>query len=180
MVNLNVAFAHWSKTLRISGTVKTAKFVIVIGSYKVLIPKEYKNVTSVESELVNNSTLKITCENVFPGWYIWVGLVIHNKGTLPARVKDVNVAIEDLDGIGDYFNVSNYFYGPYSKGDFIEVWGGVKAEDLPFDNWKEPPISFDPCQKVISWTRISFNTDDPNAMDKTVEILVSIVDDVDI
>ncbi|MEM2442973.1 MAG: hypothetical protein QXH97_05910 [Candidatus Bathyarchaeia archaeon] len=55
------------------------------------------------------------------------------------------------------FTINIYYYGPYDRGDFGEVWGGVKMEDLPFGNSKEAgKIILEPNQKAVIWIEFSY------------------------
>jgi len=173
------AYSHWSKTLTITGTVTMAKIDIIIDSYKTITPVGYDEEAPISSVLSPDaSTLEISCDNVFPGWLLWVGLNTHNIGTIPVSVKDVNINFEDSDNIKDHFEIKEYFYGPYDDGDFKVVWGDVKVDNLPFCGSNPLPISMEPCQHVIAWIKIYFYTDDQAATNKSIKIFITIVDDL--
>jgi len=175
-----LAYSHWSETLTITGTVTMAKINVVIESYKTITPVGYDEVAPISSVLSPDArTLEISCDNVFPCWLVWVGLNTHNIGTVPVNVKNVAISFEDPDNIKEYFEIEQYLYGPYDDGNFNVVWGDVKVDDLPFVGSKPLPIPIDPCQHAIAWIKIHFkDTSDPATMNKSIKILVTIVDDL--
>jgi len=174
-----LAYAHWSDTLIITGTVTMAKINAVIESYKAITPVGYDEIAPISTVLSPDaSTLEISCDNVFPCWLVWVGLNTHNVGTVPVSVKDVAVSYEDSNNIAQYFKVEEYFYGPYNDGDFKAVWGDVRVDGLPFDGSSPLPIAMEPCRHVIAWIKIHFDTDNTEVMNKSIKIFITIVDDL--
>ena len=170
------AYSHWSETLYISGTVTTGTWDTIIGSYKVLSP--YDN-NLIEKQLSpNNRTLQISTENVFSGWYAWVGLVIHNEGIIPELVK--TPIIEFNPDVGDNFEKNYYFYGPYSGEDFTTVYAHVKLPPLttneiapPPPGNVSPPVPTDPYQYAVVWIKLHSlaNLD-------TVQISITVIDEL--
>jgi len=175
-----LGYSLWSKTLTITGTVTMAELNVVIESYKAITPVGYDEVAPISSVLSpDGRTLEVSCDNVFPCWLVWVGLDTHNIGTVPANVKNVVISFEDPNNIQQHFEIEEYFYGPYDDGNFKVVWGDVKADDLPFGGSQSLPIPIDPCQHAIAWMKIHFkDTSDPAAMNKSIKILITIVDDL--
>jgi hypothetical protein len=178
-----VAYSHWSDTVNIMGTVEMAHLEIVIGSEKVLSPHNDRITVSKPDK----QTLQIIAEDVSPCWYVWIGLLIHNEGILPAEAKEPVITFEDPDNLQDYIDSYTYFYGPHTGGDHNSyVWGShAKLENLPDDGDEplfpaepvEPPVPIDPCQHVVTWTWVHFDTDDNSMMGKTIKIFITIVDD---
>ena len=145
------AYSHWSDAIYMSGTVKTGHRRTIIDSYKVLSP--YDDDLIKKQLSADNRTLQISSDNVFSSWYAWVGLKIHNAGTLPVKVKAPTCEFEP-DNAKDNFEIETYFYGPYTGGAIPkEVWAWAKVETLPVLPSDSPPI-IDPCQHAIVWIKL--------------------------
>ncbi|MCS7386225.1 MAG: hypothetical protein NDF55_05750 [archaeon GB-1867-005] len=176
------AYSHWNEILQISGKIKMGHFYVKIGSYKAVVPKEFRRVAPIEDDqmvLIDPYTLKVMCENVCSGWYAWIGLVVCNDGTLPAKIKAIHVVFENQSELQDYLETEIYFYGPFDRGDFKVVWGHVEADDLPFNDAVAPPIFFDPSQKVIVWIKVSFNSTSDNGLeDISLHFTIHVIDNV--
>ncbi|MCS7132030.1 MAG: signal peptidase I, partial [Hadesarchaea archaeon] len=151
------AYSHWSETLFIEGTVTTGKWYTHIGSYKIRVPRGIE----VEDRLSpDNRTLGLTCDDVFESWYCWIGLVIPNDGSMPIGV--LRPAVEFSPGeAADDIQVEMYFYGPFSRGDFTDVYAHVKLPPLgpndiapPPPGDVPPPIALDPGQKAVIWIKV--------------------------
>ena len=175
---LCVTYSHWQETLTITGTITVGYANLVISSEKVLVPPgegydEHHPITYYKTS--DNHTLVITCVNVTSGWRIAIGLLMHNEGTLPLNVKNVSLTFENANSIMEYFNITTYFYGPYSTGtnfNQLGAWDGIKINQIPVGGYLEPPISIplNPCEHAISWTLIQFETTDPEAEGRTITI----------
>lgn len=193
-ITLSIAgftYAHWSDTMQITGSVEMAHIKMTIISYKNLTSKDIEKYSTITSELsADGHTLTITADALGPGWFIWIGLVTQNIGTLPAQVKALEYSFEDPNGLEEYFETNEYFYGPYPEetgfGD-LEVWGNVKVgEDLlsdgtvTFIETSHPlPFPADPGEKVVTWIWIHVHTSIPDyAQDQTVTMYINIVDDL--
>ena len=196
---IGFTYAHWTETLQITGTVKMAHLKLTITSYKNLTSQEVKQYSNITSQLsADGHTLTLTCDGLRPCWFIWIGLVTQNQGSLPANLKPPEYSFDDPDGFGDYFNTTEYFYGPYPENTGygnLEVWGKVKvSEDGPLKpdgtttfitppNATSPPpfepISVDPGEKAVIWIWIHLHTSIPdNAQNKTITMYIDIVDDI--
>jgi hypothetical protein len=164
---LGITYSHWQETLTITGTITTGYVKLVIGSEKVLVPQgegydEYHPITYYKTP--DNHTLIIICKNVTNGWRIAIGLLMHNEGTLPLKVEDVSLTLENAEGVMQYFNITTYYYGPYPTGtnfNKLGAWDGIKIGDIPVSGYVPPPIPLDPCQHAISWTTINYNGTQP-------------------
>jgi len=185
------AYSHWSDTIYINGTVKMAHIGIQIKSYKNLTSRDIQKYSTITSELsADGRTLTITFDVVWPCWFVWVGLVTQNQGTLPAMMKPPVYGYEDPNGFKDYFETKDYFYGPYPESTglgTLEVWNEVKVSkqllangDTTFKTAPEfPPFPVDPGEKVVLWIWMHCKETIPNnAMGKTVKIFITIVDDL--
>lgn len=196
VITLSIAgftYAHWTDTIRINGTIKMAQILIDIKSEKVLMSrtvKKYYN-SSVSYEVSPDlHTLEIHSKNLGPCWYIWVGLVMQNQGTLPGKIKPPIYSFEDEYGFAEYFETSEYFYGPYPENTgfgTLEVWGMVEIDKnlksdgtVTFTTTSTPtPFTLDPTEKAVIWIWIHVRTGvPPTAMGKTVTLYINIVDDI--
>jgi len=148
-----LAYSHWQERITIIGTITTGRWGLSIGSSKVVTPIGYDENRSIEDSIVNgNRTLRLICANISSGWHIWAGILIQNDGTIPTSVKEPMIEV-----VGADFTINIYYYGPYDGGNFKEVWGGVKMEDLPFGNSKEAgKITLEPNQKAVIWIEFSY------------------------
>jgi hypothetical protein len=186
-------YAHWGDTVRIEGRVRMAHILVGIKSEKVLISqgvKEQYN-SSVEWEVSpDEHTLEINSTNLGPCWYIWVGLVMQNQGPLPGQIKPPEYIFEDTYGFQDYFETTEYFYGPYPENTGfgnLEIWGKVKIDELlnangtvNFETDPTPtPFPIDSTEKAVMWIWIHVVPDvPPTAMGKSVTLYINIVDDI--
>jgi len=163
------AYAHWSQTLYISGTVTTGTWGenTIIDSYKVLSPY---NDNLIRRQLSpDKRTLQISSDNVFSSWFAWVGLKVKNTGTLSVEVKAPTYGFEP-DNVNDNFEIEAYFYGPYTYGWEIpkEVWAHAKVKNLPALPSDSPP-QIDPCQHAIVWIYLH-STDNLGAVQISVTV----------
>jgi len=186
-----LAYSHWSDTIYINGTIKMAHVGIQIISYKNLTSKYVMRYSTITSELsADGRTLTITFDGAWPCWFVWVGLALQNKGTLPAMMKPPVYGYEDPNGFKEYFETKEYFYGPYPESTGfgrLEVWDNVKVpEQLRPDGATTfttkpttPPFTTDPGEKVVLWIWMHCKETIPNnAMGKTVKVFITIVDDL--
>ena len=184
-------YAHWSDTIRINGKVKMAHILININSKKVLMSKGVQKYSSVEYNVTaDKHTLEIRSENLRPCWYIWVGLVIQNEGTLPGKIKPPEYAFDPSDSWGNYFETTEYFYGPYPENTGfgrLEVWGETKIDEqlksdgtVTFTTPSTPtPFTINPTEKAVIWIWIHCKLDIPDdAQGDTITLYINIVDDI--
>jgi len=184
-------YAHWADIVRIEGKVKMAHVLVNIKSEKVLISKDVQKYSIVNYNVsADQHTLEIHSENLKPCWYIWVGLIMQNQGTLPGKIKPPNYIFEDSNGFEDYFETTEYFYGPYPENTGfgnLELWGKAKINEqlLPdgtvdFETDPTPtPFPINPTEKAVIWIWIHVQTDIPNdAQGETVTLYIEIVDDI--
>jgi len=187
---IGITYSHWADTVRIEGKVKMAHILIDIKSEKVLMSKDVQKYSSVTYEVSpDKHTLSIYSENLKPCWYIWVGLVMQNQGTLPGKIKSLEYIFEDSDGFEDYFETAEYFYGPYPENTgfgTLEVWGKVKIDEqlksdgsVTFTTPSTPtPFTLNPTEKAVIWIWIHVPEGiTPDAQGETVTMYINIVDD---
>ncbi len=186
-------YAHWTDTIKINGSIKMAHILVDIKSEKVLMSRDVQKYSSVTYEVSpDKHTISIFSENLKPCWYIWVGLVLQNQGTLPGKAKPPEYAFEGLPILEDHFATNEYFYGPYPEGTgfgTLEVWGGVEIDNhlksdgsTAFTTPPTPtPFTLNPSDKTVVWIWIHCESDIPNdAQGKTVTLKIHIIDDIDI
>ncbi|MEM3737485.1 MAG: hypothetical protein QXJ75_05325 [Candidatus Bathyarchaeia archaeon] len=173
---------HWNDTDSVSGTVKIGHRATIIDSWKVITPVGYPPYDETTQLTPDRRTLQITATEIFNVtetelWYIWVGLLVKNDGTLPVNI--IRPLIKFIPGGNDFTVEETRFYGPYDKAGFKVVWGKVKVNDLnkpPFTtDWKNPPIAADPTQHVVIWIKISYKGTEP--LD-TAQINITIRDEL--
>jgi len=131
--------------------------LIEIGSYKVL--SKYDD--CLIQKWLQDNTLTIQTR-VFPGWYAWIGLILHNAGDQPCEVYAPIYNVYDPNNVWQYFTHTEYFYGPYDKGEFAtadpKVWDGLKWWQLPPKvDPVDPPIMLEYCHKLVLWIKLKYN-----------------------
>ena len=184
-------YAHWADTIQIEGKMKMAHILIGIKSEKVLMSKDVQKYSSVTYEVSpDEHTLAIYSENLRPCWNIWVGLVMQNQGPLPGEMKPPEYSYDPSDTWGNYFETTEYFYGPYPENTgfgALEVWGKVKIDEdlLPdgtvtFTTPSVPtPFILNPTEKAVIWIWIHCKLDLPDdAKGDTITLYINIVDDI--
>jgi len=131
---------------------------IEIGSYKVL--SKYDD--CLIKKWLDGNTLNIQTK-VFPGWFAWVGLILHNSGDQPVEVGPPSYNVYDPNNVWQYFTHKEYFYGPYDRGEFATadplVWDGLKWWQLPPTvTPTPPPIMLEHCHKIVLWIKLKFTS----------------------
>ena len=158
------AYSLWYGKLRANFTVSVGELDVKIGSYKIIsccqcsheCPETYSSSANLSP---NGKRLTIIFENVYPEWKSYIGIVITNDGTLPAKLKSVNVNIIEDSEILNSFHYEVMYFGPYNKGDFARtVWSNIKCcDDLESLSSTSPPITFYPSQKIIAWIELGID-----------------------
>ena len=99
---------------------------------------------------VNSSTVRIFVSKLRKGHSIWVGLVISNNGTLPAKIENIMVK-----GLQHEDKTTIYIYGPLHAPGTSGVWSNVCCKDLPFPgNTSLPSNAIYSNKKLIAWIHI--------------------------
>ena len=189
---MGLAYAHWSDIIRIEGIVKMAHIKMTIISYKNLTSQEIEEYSTITSYLSDDGhVLTLNCKNLKPCWFIWIGLKMQNQGSLPVSVKSPEYSF-DTYGFQDYFEIEEYFYGPYPKEErpdnpIREVWDRIEVGEELLDNGtvtftphpNKSVIEADPDEKVVIWIWIHCKADiSEDAQGKTVTLYIKIVDDI--
>lgn len=179
-------YAHW--TDNVFQKYKFHFFWVdpVITSYKALTEEKYNgdNITVYPTpeeldQIGGASNLQISAIIPEPGWYIWVGLVIHNQAIPPALIDKPTYQFIDPNNISNWFTHDEYFYGPYDKGEFANikddpcVWDGIKYYELP-PNVAEaiPPVRLEYGEKLILWIKLQLSPDYQGSMDFSLQISI--------
>jgi hypothetical protein len=186
-------YAHWTDLVRINGSIEMAHILIDIKSEKALMSRDVQQYSSLTYEVSpDRHTLSVHSINIQPCWYIWVGLVLQNQGTLPGKVKPPEYTFEGPDGFEQYFETKEYFYGVYPENTGfgnLEEWGKVKIEDnlksdgsVAFETTSIPtPFPLNPTEKAVVWIWIHCKLEVTNdAQGQTVILNINIVDDISI
>jgi hypothetical protein len=145
------SYAHFTDSLLKKYRVHVKCFWCDIISYKAVSRYDDDLITKyppddVLSAMGGTLSISLSTDKAFPGWYVWVGLLIQNKGGFPAIVNAPTYSISDPAGVGVY--TEEYYYGPFAKADFKEAWGKVRWQDLevygPPSGNVPPPVILEP------------------------------------
>jgi hypothetical protein len=193
-VSLSLAgysYSAWTDKVVIIGKVKMAHISITAISHKVLWSKCVGKYSTILYDLSEDGhTLWITANNLQECWYVWIGLVLQNQGSLPALVKETVLRIEGFPELVDIFETQYYFYGPYPESTgfgTLPTWGSVKIGDQlePDGNVNfletptDPPFTADPGEKAVVWIWLHVGEEvPPEAQGKTIQLFIDIVDDM--
>ena len=99
LVLIGFAYAHWSKTILISGEIDTGKVdAIIIKWYcddppGTIDPGYDKDVASCECSIDTTDPQKayVTITNAYPCYHVHFSLTVKNTGTVPIALKEVRV-----------------------------------------------------------------------------------------
>ena len=143
------SYAHFTDSVVKKYKLHVRCFIVEIKSYKAVSRYDddliYKYPPDDLLEAWGGTTsISLSTDKAFPGWWVWVGLLIQNQGSFPANVTTPIFEISDPAGVGVY--TEEYFYGPYTHGDFVSVdhlvWGGIRWRDL--EQYGAPPGNVTP------------------------------------
>ena len=159
-----LTYSSWQDTIEIKGSVRMAHRKFIIDSEKVLFPTGtgfnqthpiYYYVTP------DNRSLIAECQNVDYNWTIAIGLLIKNTGTLPLKLKNVEITFNITDTTN--FTITTYYYGPFPPGTNFNFpyWDGITFEGVPPAGDSPPPITLDPEDHAITWTTINHTGTEP-------------------
>jgi hypothetical protein len=114
------------------------------------------------NKYLKDTTLTIQTR-VFPGWFAWIGLIIHNCGQTPISVSAPTYSVYDPNHAWQYFTHKEYFYGPYDDGQFATanptVWDSLSWSQLPpKPTPTPPPILLAPSHKVVLWIKLVYTS----------------------
>ena len=151
IITASISYAYWTDQITIKHEFTTGTIETEIGSHKTITNYNDDHITVIQP---NKETLQIICQ-VSPSWYLWIGLLIHNEGTLPVRVVYFTISTNNTAIWNQYFTREEYFYGPCSDGDFTNVWAPYPPNTPPPPgNVPLSTISLDHCQKMVVWQHL--------------------------
>jgi hypothetical protein len=155
-----------------------------IESYKVLTEAQYDvgivvypDSTELES-MGGTSTLQISATITAPGWYIWVGLVIHNQGAQPVLIGAPAYQFSNGSDISNWFAHQEYLYGPFTQGEFATVdppvWEDIEYYQLPPNHIQAtPPVALAYSQELVLWIRLQLRQDYPDPTNFILSITIA-------
>lgn len=176
------AYAHWSETLWLQGTVNTGKLCLEWSFNAELPPSNLKDldndgqvddpVAILTVEFVDedddgcNEGLNITLDNAYPSLTVEGTIDIHNCGTIPAKILvDQCVVRIDPEGAEDWVEVK------LADGYVKNPQGNIVYEDLEW--WLQNVNQLDPCWTIAFDFKIHFLQEMPE--NSTATIYVEIV-----
>jgi len=186
------AYSGWTDQIVITGRAKMAHVRLSIISQKVLTSQSVQEYSTIsEGEITNDGhTLEVSATNLKPCWFVWIGIVCQNQGSIPIWVKGPEIQFSDSNGLDEHFEYLAYYYGPYPESTGfgnLELWGGVEVgEDLLDDGTtgfitpeNPPPFKAQPGEKVVIWIWLHVKeTMPPDAQGEQITIYVNILDDM--
>jgi hypothetical protein len=184
------SYAHFTDTVVKKYKLHVKCFIVEIKSYKVVSRYNDDLISTYPPDDLleqwdGTTTISISTDTAFPGWWVWIGLLIQNQGGFPASVTTPIYDIDSSDGVKVY--TEEYFYGPYTHGDFVSVdhtvWGGVKWKDLekygaPAGNVSQP-VPLEPAgdanlDRMVLWIYLELQNIDGTPDEFTVEIKITV------
>ncbi|RLF08805.1 MAG: hypothetical protein DRJ62_07915 [Thermoprotei archaeon] len=164
---MNTSVSMWLEDLDINASVSVGSADVRIKCYKVMSRCCCCCcfcIGNCSAQLVNGKVLNVVVGRIHDGSRVWIGLLLKNKGTLPAWVKgvEVNYYCGDVD-IYNSLNVTAYFYGPFKFPGSISVWALINSfrdccHNLPFPHHVNPPVRVEPGERVIVWIKLYVNS----------------------
>jgi len=169
----SLGYAHFTDSVVKKYKIHVKFPVIDITSYKVLSKWD----DCLIRKWLEDNTLTIQTK-VFPGWFAWIGLILHNSGDEPVTVYAPSYNVYDPNNVWQCFNHTEYFYGPYDKGEFATadpmVWDGLKWWQLPpKPDPTQPPITLEYCHKLVLWIKLRFSSTSTSTK-FTIKISISV------
>ncbi|RLG58813.1 hypothetical protein DRN87_06320 [Candidatus Geothermarchaeota archaeon] len=95
------AYSHWEKIVTISGTVDTGTVDLIAISASDdddgIDPGKDKDIadTTVTIDPCDPEKVTITITNAYPSYYVYVHVTIRNVGTVPVKLKQINIDSPD-------------------------------------------------------------------------------------
>ena len=122
------AYAHWSKTITITGNVTTGNFHLTPSCDIWIIEPTDKNASSVNCSICGND-VSYTIENAFPSLKVGVMFDLHNDGDVPAGLYLWTVAYDNT--VHTIFNASDI------AGSVINPGMNETEVETALENWIE-------------------------------------------
>jgi hypothetical protein len=166
------AYAHWTDSVSKKYKLHVRCTYTKIKTNKVLTDWVDDNfITKIPSdeelsEMDGSYALQIRTNRGCPGFDVWIGMMLHNQGSLPERVYPPTFTVQTSPPNGISHESSNFTYGIFSDGEFTEYYAGIRHKD--FREKLDPntgiigktpidlPVVIEPCQKIVIWTYLKF------------------------
>jgi hypothetical protein len=137
------AYSHWTDILTIFGNIQTGNLKITIDNEKFIC--DY----TIHTSKLNNKTVNILAD-ITANWEIWVGIIIKNKGTVPATINyEITTNNQPYES---YFENDTRFYGPYTTTPPHELWEGFDPLNPP--PGETPPIELPTNNRLVVWQKL--------------------------
>ncbi len=95
IASIGVAYARWSQTFTLDGSVATGTFDVVFDSFT---KPSTTNGATFGATKVDNHTYNITLSNLYPGLDATFDFVLKDSGTIPAKITDVKIDGSSVTG----------------------------------------------------------------------------------
>jgi len=162
MIALGVAgfaYAHWSETLYLNGTVNTGSVCAEWSFSAELINNtkpEYGPVATITYAFSDsdqdgcNDTLTVTLNNAFPSLTVKGMIDVHNCGTIPIGIYDYNWTITDPKGVASAVELVNVDF-------YLKAPNGTKYPiTMDIEEWIEEVNQIDPGWSLVCEFEIHF------------------------
>ena len=172
------AYAHWSETLYLNGTVNTGKVCVEWSFNAVLPPSNFKDLDGDKEEddpvatlsyTIYDSdsdgdkdTLNVTLNNVYPCLWVNGTIDVTNTGTIPVGIADYGWEIYDPKGVAS--GVSLYDVNFWLK----DPQGGVHPITVPIEQWINEVNQIDPGWSLVCEFKIHFTENLPEDATATI------------
>lgn len=130
-------YAHWTDSV-------TKQIKMHVGYVDASV-KSYKCVSEFDDDWIMKDppepgseypegikTLRIWTDRAFPGWWVWIGLIIQNQGPFPVEVDVPHYKVTMTPSDSVSYTHEEYFYGPYTT----KEWQTAKKTNWDFITWK--------------------------------------------
>jgi len=136
LVITGFAYAHWEKIVTINGTVETGTVHLEVLSVSsddppgAIDPGKDKDVgcTTATYDPVENK-ITVTITNAYPSYYVYVHFTVHNDGTIPVKLKAIEVDAPPELEVGAWNGIGEQI-DPCEKKDNT-IYVHVKQEAAP-------------------------------------------------
>jgi hypothetical protein len=183
------AYAHWTDSVNKRYKLHVRCTYTDIKTNKVLTDwVDDKDITKIPSdeelsEMDGSYVLEVRTHLGSPGFDVWIGMMLHNQGSLPERVYPPTFIVETSPPHGISIESTNFTYGIFSGGEFTEYYAGINRKNfrekldpntgIVGETSKDPahtpthgmerslPLVIEPCQKIVIWTYLRFNDGRP-------------------
>lgn len=159
-------YAHWTGNVLTKYKFHFFWADVTLESYQVLTDPLYTgSIGTIDPDWINGTrALRISAVVPEPGWYMWIGLVIHNNGLPSVLIDKPTYEFNGPSDISSNITSEEYFFGPYDETEFsiIQndplVWDGIQYNQLPPSiTQASPPVTLAHCERLILWIKLQLN-----------------------